>query len=226
MMVHIPRVLTPEQVAHCRAVFDKAAWEDGRTTAGKQSMQVKKNLQLPEGSPAARELGDLVLAGLEKSPLFISAVLPQRVFPPLFNRYEQGMDFGSHVDNAIRPLLGSNQRIRTDVSATLFLSEPDSYDGGELVVEDTYGNHSAKLPAGDLIVYPSTSLHHVTPVTRGVRLASFFWIQSMIRDAGQRSLLFDMDTSIMQLTREVPKSPALVMLTGVYHNLLRQWAEP
>ncbi|NPC51661.1 Fe2+-dependent dioxygenase [Corallococcus sp. AB032C] len=226
MMVHIPQVLTPEQVAHCRAVFDKAAWEDGRTTAGKQSMQVKKNLQLSEGSPAARELGDLVLAGLEKSPLFISAVLPQRVFPPLFNRYEHGMDFGSHVDNAIRPILGTNQRIRTDVSATLFLSDPDSYDGGELVVEDTYGNHAAKLPAGDLIVYPSTSLHHVTPVTRGVRLASFFWIQSMIRDAGQRSLLFDMDTSIMQLTREVPKSPALVMLTGVYHNLLRQWAEP
>ncbi|RKH58522.1 Fe2+-dependent dioxygenase [Corallococcus sp. AB049A] len=226
MMVHIPQVLTPEQVARCRAVFDKAAWEDGRTTAGRQSMQVKKNLQLPEGSPAARELGDLVLAGLEKSPLFISAVLPQRVFPPLFNRYEPGMDFGSHVDNAIRPILGTNQRIRTDVSATLFLSDPDSYDGGELVVEDTYGNHSAKLPAGDLIVYPSTSLHHVTPVTRGVRLASFFWVQSMIRDAGKRSLLFDMDTSIMQLTREVPKSPALVMLTGVYHNLLRQWAEP
>ncbi|MFB1484890.1 Fe2+-dependent dioxygenase [Corallococcus sp. RDP092CA] len=226
MMVHIPQVLTPEQVAHCRAVFQKAAWEDGRTTAGKQSAQVKKNLQLPEGSPAARELGDLVLAGLERSPLFISAVLPQRVFPPLFNRYEAGMDFGSHVDNAIRPILGTNQRIRTDVSATLFLSDPDSYDGGELVVEDTYGNHSAKLPAGDLIVYPSTSLHHVTPVTRGVRLASFFWVQSMIRDAGKRSLLFDMDTSIMQLTREVPKSPALVMLTGVYHNLLRQWAEP
>ncbi|RKH40341.1 Fe2+-dependent dioxygenase [Corallococcus sp. AB050B] len=226
MMVHIPQVLTPEQVARCRAVFDKAAWEDGRTTAGRQSMQVKKNLQLPEGSPASRELGDLVLAGLEKSPLFISAVLPQRVFPPLFNRYEPGMDFGSHVDNAIRPILGTNQRIRTDVSATLFLSDPDSYDGGELVVEDTYGNHSAKLPAGDLIVYPSTSLHHVTPVTRGVRLASFFWVQSMIRDAGKRSLLFDMDTSIMQLTREVPKSPALVMLTGVYHNLLRQWAEP
>ncbi|MBZ4376958.1 Fe2+-dependent dioxygenase [Corallococcus sp. AS-1-6] len=226
MMVHIPQVLTPEQVAHCRAVFDKAAWEDGRTTAGRQSAQVKKNLQLPEGSPAARELGDLVLAGLEKSPLFISAVLPQRVFPPLFNRYEQGMDFGSHVDNAIRPILGTNQRLRTDVSATLFLSEPDSYDGGELVVEDTYGNHSAKLPAGDLVVYPSTSLHHVTPVTRGVRLASFFWVQSMIRDAGRRALLFDMDTSIMQLTREVPKSPALVMLTGVYHNLLRQWAEP
>ncbi|WP_404362042.1 Fe2+-dependent dioxygenase [Corallococcus coralloides] len=226
MMVHIPQVLTPEQVAHCRAVFDKAAWEDGRTTAGRQSAQVKKNLQLPEGSPAARELGDLVLAGLEKSPLFISAVLPQRVFPPLFNRYEQGMDFGSHVDNAIRPILGTNQRLRTDVSATLFLSEPDSYDGGELVVEDTYGNHSAKLPAGDLVVYPSTSLHHVTPVTRGVRLASFFWVQSMIRDAGKRALLFDMDTSIMQLTREVPRSPALVMLTGVYHNLLRQWAEP
>ncbi|RKG99826.1 Fe2+-dependent dioxygenase [Corallococcus sp. CA053C] len=226
MMVHIPRVLTPEQVAHCRAAFQQAAWEDGRATAGSQSAQVKKNLQLPEGSPAARELGDLVLAGLEKSPLFISAVLPQRVFPPLFNRYEPGMDFGSHVDNAIRPLLGTSLRIRTDVSATLFLSEPDSYDGGELVVEDTYGNHSAKLPAGDLLIYPASSLHHVTPVTRGVRLASFFWVQSMVRDAGQRALLFDLDTSIMQLTREVPKSPALVMLTGVYHNLLRQWAEP
>ncbi len=226
MMVHVPNVLTAEQVAHCREVLEKAQWVDGRVTAGHQSTQVKKNLQLPENSPQARELGDLVLAGLERSPLFISAVLPQRVFPPLFNRYDESMTFGSHVDNAIRPIPGTPLRIRTDVSATLFLSEPESYDGGELVVEDTYGSHSVKLPAGHLIIYPSTSLHHVTPITRGVRLASFFWVQSMVRDASQRALLFDLDTAIMQLNQEVPESPSLVMLTGVYHNLLRQWAEP
>ncbi|QSQ15749.1 Fe2+-dependent dioxygenase [Myxococcus landrumensis] len=226
MMLHIPNVLTAAEVARCRAVMEKADWTDGRVTAGHQSAQVKQNLQLPEGSAAARELGDLVLAGLERSPLFISAVLPQRVFPPLFNRYETSMHFGSHVDGAIRPIPGTAQRVRTDVSATLFLSEPDSYDGGELVVEDTYGHHSVKLPAGDLIIYPSTSLHHVTPVTRGARLASFFWVQSMVRDVSKRALLFDMDTAIMQLNQEVPKSPSLVMLTGVYHNLLRQWAEP
>jgi PKHD-type hydroxylase len=226
MMLHIPNVLTPEQVAHCRAVFNAANWEDGRSTAGHQSAQVKRNLQLPENSPQARELGDLVLGALERSPLFISAVLPQRVFPPLFNRYDERMTFGSHVDNAIRPIPGTPLRLRTDVSATLFLSDPESYDGGELVVEDTYGNHSVKLPAGDLIIYPSTSLHHVTPVTRGVRLASFFWVQSMVRDVTRRGLLFDMDMAIMQLNKEVPQSPSLVMLTGVYHNLLRQWAEP
>lgn len=226
MMVHIPHVLTAEQVTHCREVFAQAAWEDGRSTAGHQSAQVKKNLQLPESSPAARALGDLVLGALERSPLFISAVLPQRVFPPLFNRYEAGMTFGSHVDNAIRPITGTPLRLRTDVSATLFLSDPASYDGGELVVEDTYGSHSVKLPAGDLIVYPASSLHHVTPITRGVRLASFFWVQSMIREVSKRALLFDLDTAIMQLTQEVPQSPSLVMLTGVYHNLLRQWAEP
>ncbi|KFE71268.1 Fe2+-dependent dioxygenase [Hyalangium minutum] len=226
MLVHIPHVLTAEQVTHCRETFARADWEDGRSTAGHQSAQVKKNLQLPENSPAARMLGDLVLGALERSPLFISAVLPQRVFPPLFNRYEPGMNFGSHVDNAIRPITGTPLRLRTDVSATLFLSDPESYDGGELVVEDTYGSHSVKLPAGDLIIYPASSLHHVTPVTRGVRLASFFWVQSMIRDVSKRALLFDLDTSIMQLTREVPKSPSLVMLTGIYHNLLRQWAEP
>jgi PKHD-type hydroxylase len=226
MMLHVPNVLTAEQVAHCRQVFASAPWEDGRATAGHQSAQVKKNLQLPENSPEARELGELVLAGLERSPLFISAVLPQRVFPPLFNRYDESMSFGSHVDNAIRPITGTSLRLRTDVSATLFLSDPESYDGGELVVEDTYGSHAVKLPAGDLIIYPSTSLHHVTPVTRGVRLASFFWVQSMVREVSRRSLLFDLDMSIMQLNKEVPKSPSLVMLTGVYHNLLRQWAEP
>jgi PKHD-type hydroxylase len=176
--------------------------------------------------PAARALGELVLGALERSALFISAVLPQRVFPPLFNRYEPGMTFGSHVDNAIRSITGTPLRLRTDVSATLFLSDPESYDGGELVVEDTYGSHSVKLPAGDLIVYPASSLHHVTPIMRGVRLASFFWVQSMIRDVSKRALLFDLDTAIMQLNQEVPKSPSLVMLTGVYHNLLRQWAEP
>lgn len=226
MMVHIPHVLTAEQVAHCREVFARTDWEDGRSTAGHQSAQVKKNLQLPESSPAARALGELVLGALERSALFISAVLPQRVFPPLFNRYEPGMTFGSHVDNAIRPITGTPLRLRTDISATLFLSDPESYDGGELVVEDTYGSHSVKLPAGDLIVYPASSLHHVTPITRGVRLASFFWVQSMIRDVSKRALLFDLDTAIMQLNQEVPKSPSLVMLTGVYHNLLRQWAEP
>jgi PKHD-type hydroxylase len=226
MMVHVPNVLTPEHVARCRQVFDRAAWADGRVTAGHQSAQVKKNLQLPENGPEARELGDLVLAALERSPLFISAVLPQRVFPPLFNRYDQSMSFGSHVDNAIRPITGTSLRLRTDVSATLFLSDPGSYDGGDLVVEDTYGSHAVKLPAGDLIIYPSTSLHHVTPVTRGVRLASFFWVQSMVRDVTKRALLFDLDMSIMQLNKEVPNSPSLVMLTGVYHNLLRQWAEP
>ena len=225
MMVHIPHVLTAEQVAYCREVLGKAAWEDGRSTAGHQSAQVKKNLQLPEKSPAARELGELVLAALERSALFISAVLPQRVFPPLFNRYEGGMTFGSHVDNAIRPITGTPLRIRTDVSATLFLSEPESYDGGELVVEDTYGSHSVKLPAGDLIIYPASSLHHVTPVTRGVRLASFFWVQSMIRDVSQRSLLFDLDTAIMRLNRDHPEHHSIVELTAVYHNLLRQWTE-
>ena len=224
MMVHVPNVLTQEQVAHCREVFARAAWEDGRSTAGHQSAQVKRNLQLPVDGPEARELGELVLRGLEKSPLFISAVLPQRVFPPLFNRYEGGMTFGSHVDNALRGN-AAGLRIRTDVSCTLFLSDPDSFEGGELVVEDTYGGHEVKLPAGDLIVYPATSLHHVTPVTRGVRLASFFWVQSMVRDVSQRALLFDLDTAIQQLQPTVPGNPALVMLTGCYHNLLRQWAE-
>ena len=225
MMVHIPHVLSAEQVAHCRGVFARATWEDGRHTAGHQSAQVKRNLQLPVGGPEARELGELVLRALEKSPLFISAVLPQRVFPPLFNRYEQGMNFGSHVDNAIRAP-GPGMQLRTDVSCTLFLSDPDSYDGGELVVEDTYGGHEVKLPAGDLIVYPASSLHHVTPVTRGARLASFFWVQSLVRDVAQRALLFDLDTALQQLTPAVPGNPALVMLTGCYHNLLRQWAEP
>lgn len=225
MMVHIPNVLTPEQVARCRAVMEAADWVDGKVTAGHQSSQVKHNLQLPEHSPLARELGEMVLAALARSNLFMSAVLPKQVFPPLFNRYDAGMTFGSHVDNSIRSLPGASIRIRTDVSSTLFISGPEDYDGGELVVEDTYGTHAVKLPAGDMIVYPATSLHHVQPITRGSRIASFFWTQSMIRDESKRSLLFDMDMAIIKLNRDHPQHGSVVELTGVYHNLLRQWAE-
>jgi PKHD-type hydroxylase len=225
MMMHVPNVLTSGQVARCRDVMEKAAWVDGRVTAGHQSAKVKNNLQLPEGSLEARELGGMVVEALARSNLFMSAALPKQVFPPLFNRYDAGMTFGSHVDNAIRGFPNSGIRIRTDVSSTLFISSPADYEGGELVVEDTYGVHSAKLPAGDMIVYPATSLHYVTPITRGSRIASFFWIQSMVRDESKRSLLFDMDMAIIKLTRDHPEHPSLVDLTSVYHNLLRQWAE-
>jgi len=225
MMIHVPNVLTSGQVARCRDVMDKAAWVDGRVTAGHQSAKVKNNLQLPEGSLEARELGGMVVEALARSNLFMSAALPKQVFPPLFNRYDAGMTFGSHVDNAIRGFPNSGIRIRTDVSSTLFISSPADYEGGELVVEDTYGVHSAKLPAGDMIVYPATSLHYVTPITRGSRIASFFWMQSMVRDESKRSLLFDMDMAIIKLTRDHPEHPSLVELTSVYHNLLRQWAE-
>jgi PKHD-type hydroxylase len=225
MMLHIPNVLTPEQVARCRDVMTKADWVDGNITAGHQSRKVKYNLQLPEESATAQELGDMVLKALYRSPLFMSAVLPHQVFPPLFNRYDAGMVFGSHVDNAIRSHVSQPVRIRTDVSATLFISAPEDYDGGELTVEDTYGSHAVKLPAGDLIIYPAISLHNVTPITRGSRIASFFWTQSLIRDVSQRSLLFDLDMAIIQLTRDHPDHPSLVSLTACYHNLLRQWAE-
>ncbi len=224
MMVHIPQVLTPEQVARCRAVMEKAAWVDGNVTAGHQSRRVKHNLQLPEESAQARELGDMVLQALAHSALFVSAVLPKQVFPPLFNRYDAGMQFGSHVDNAIREHF-SGLRVRTDVSATLFISAPEDYDGGELVVEDTYGSHAVKLPAGDMIVYPGTSLHNVTPITRGARIACFFWTQSLIRDDMRRRLLFDLDVAIMRLSGDHPNHASVVELTSIYHNLLRQWAE-
>ena len=223
MMIHIPNVLSPEQVARCRAGLEKAAWVDGRVTAGHQSAQVKFNLQLPEEAPESRELGDMVLEALGRSNLFMSAVLPKQVFPPLFNRYDAGMTFGAHVDNAVRA--GNGARIRTDVSSTLFISGPEDYDGGELVVQDTYGEHSVKLPAGDMIVYPATSLHNVVPITRGSRIASFFWTQSMIRDESKRSLLFDMDMAIIKLGRDHPGHASNVELTAVYHNLLRQWVE-
>jgi PKHD-type hydroxylase len=225
MLLSIPDVLTAEQVLRARQLLDQADWVDGRVTAGHQSALAKDNMQLPEGSPEARELGAMVLSALEKNPLFISAALPARVFPPLFNRYQGGQSFGTHVDNAIRQVTGTPHRIRTDLSATLFLTNPDEYDGGELAVEDTYGTHSVKLPAGHLILYPSTSLHHVRPVTRGARLASFFWIQSMVRDDGERTLLFDLDMGIQRLNGERAVHPSAVQLTGVYHNLLRRWAE-
>ena len=226
MLVQIPNVLTPEQVQHCREVMERAAWVDGRVTAGHQSAQVKRNLQLPEGTAEARELGDMVLAALNRNPLFVSAVLPKTIFPPLFNRYDADgeMNFGSHVDNAIRIIPGTGVRVRTDVSSTLFLSSPEEYDGGELVIEDTYGTHSVKLPAGDMIVYPGTSVHHVTKVTRGSRIASFFWTESMIAEVTKRAMMFDLDMSIIRLNADHPEHPSVVSLTSLYHNLLRQWA--
>jgi len=225
MLLQIPEVLTADQVLRARKILNEAEWVDGRVTAGHQSARAKDNMQLPEGSPAAREIGAMILSALEQHALFISAALPSRVFPPLFNLYRGGHSFGTHVDNAIRQAPGTPHRIRTDLSATLFLASPDEYDGGELIVEDTYGTHSVKLPAGQMILYPSTSLHHVRPVTRGARIASFFWIQSMIRDDGERTLLFDLDVAIQRLHSEKADHPAAVQLTGVYHNLIRRWAE-
>jgi PKHD-type hydroxylase len=225
MLLHIPRVLTESQVARGLALLEDAKWVDGRTTAGHLSARAKHNLQVAEGTPEARELGEVIVSALERTPLFMSAALPLRVFPPLFNRYEPGMAFGAHVDNAVRQVAGNPLRVRTDLSATLFLSPPDEYDGGELVVDDTYGAHAVKLPAGDMILYPASSLHRVNPVTRGVRLASVFWVQSMVGDDGERSLLFDLDMAISQVTESSPDSPAVVTLTGCYHNLLRRWSE-
>jgi PKHD-type hydroxylase len=225
MLLHIPDVLTQGQVDACLAALADAPWVDGRVTAGFQSAQVKHNRQVPEDHPVARTLGQTILTALERAPLFVAAALPLRVFPPLFNRYEGGESFGTHVDNAIRQAKTAPVRVRTDLSATLFLSPPESYDGGELVVEDRYGAHAAKLPAGHLLLYPATSLHHVRPVTRGARTAAFFWVQSMLRGDEERTLLFDLDTAIQQLARDVPDHPAVVQLTGVYHNLLRRWAE-
>lgn len=225
MLLRVPDVLTPGDLAKCRERLAAAPWGDGRVTAGHQSVKVKENLQLSQDSAEARELGALVVAALERSPLFISGALPKQVFPPLFNKYEPGMAFGAHVDNAIRQIHGTPRRMRTDVSATLFISAPEAYDGGELFVEDTYGTHSVKLPAGDMILYPATSLHRVAPVTGGSRVAAFFWIQSMVKDDGERTLLFNLDRAIMQLGQSAPDQPALVQLTAIYHNLVRKWGE-
>src|SRR5919198_1552971 len=226
MLICIPDVLSKEEVAEFRRIMDAATWEDGRSTAGAQSALVKKNEQLPPDSEVARALGARIVKALTANPLFLSAAIPLQIFPPLFNRYGVGHHFGIHVDNAVRgdPLTGL--RVRTDMSVTLFLSEPDEYDGGELVVEDLYGSHEIKLAAGDLVLYPASSLHLVTPVTRGMRVASFFWLQSMVRDAHARSLIFDLDTAIQALVERLGRDdPETVKLTGIYHNLIRYWAE-
>jgi PKHD-type hydroxylase len=227
MLIQIPGVLSEEQWRFMRTKLDdiQAPWIDGRATAGHQGARVKHNEQLAEDSPLARQLGDVILGALERHPLFISAVLPQRVYPPLFNRYTPGMQFGSHVDGAVRLLPESAHKLRTDVSATLFLTPPEFYDGGELLIEDTFGLRSVKLAAGDLVLYPAGSLHRVAPITRGARVASFFWVQSMVRDDTQRALLFDLDRAIQRLNRDHAEHPSMVELVGVYHNLLRQWAE-
>ncbi|HEX2828516.1 MAG TPA: Fe2+-dependent dioxygenase [Burkholderiales bacterium] len=225
MLLQIPQVLTQEQVARIRARIDAVQWVDGNVTSGHQSARAKYNEQLPEESAVAREAGEEIAAALGRSPLFFSAALPRQVYPPLFNRYTGDMNFGNHVDSAIRVHGPTGRRIRTDISATLFLTAPEDYDGGELLVEDTYGVHSVKLPAGDMVIYPATSLHRVTPVTRGARVSSFFWIESMIRDDARRALLFDMDMALVRLNQQVPDHPSLVSLTGVYHNLLRMWAD-
>jgi PKHD-type hydroxylase len=230
MLVHIPNLLSGEQVAHLRGVLTGTDWVDGKATAGAQSAAAKNNLQVPEDAPAARALGEIVLGALGQSETFMSAALALRVFPPLFNRYDPGMGFGTHIDNAIRfvkPSLASGApiRVRTDLSATLFLSDPADYDGGELVVEDTFGSHAVKLPAGDLVLYSATSRHRVTSVTRGSRWASFFWIQSMVRDDAARGMLFELDTAIQGLRRQIGDVEQVISLTGVYHNLVRRWAQ-
>jgi len=225
MLLNIPNVLTPEEVAEANKTLGEAQWIDGRITAGHQSAKAKANMQVPEDHPAARKIGEMILAGLGKNNLFISSALPLRVFPPLFNRYRGGESFGTHVDNAIRQVTGTPNKIRTDLSATLFLTDPESYEGGDLVVEDTYGVHKIKLPAGHLVLYPASSLHHVQPVMKGERVCSFFWIQSMVRDDGQRSLLFDLDLGIQRINQDHPDHPSAMQLTGVYHNLLRRWSD-
>ena len=228
MLVGIPELLSPDQLAEVRQLIEAGAWEDGKKTAGQQSELAKRNLQLPASSAEAQAAGKIIMDALANNGLFMSAALPDRVFPPLFNRYDAGAGHGfdNHVDNAIRYLEDKSARIRTDLSATLFLADPGDYDGGELIVEDTYGEHAVKLPAGDMILYPSTSLHRVQPVTRGSRIASFFWIQSMVRDDGQRTLLLEMDAAIRTLAADRgDKDPSIVALTGTYHNLLRRWAD-
>lgn len=226
MLLHIPNVFTKSEVAALRERLDAGPWADGNMTSGHQAATAKRNLQLPEGCDAAREVSALVVQALNANPMFVAAALPHTIFPPLFNRYEGGGEFGVHVDNAIRQQRGGPVRIRSDLSATLFLSEPEDYDGGELVVEEMYGPQTAKLPAGDLVLYPSKSLHRVTPVTRGARVSSFMWLQSLIRDDADRETLFRLDVAIQRVAAEKgPKDQAAIELTAVYHNLMRRWAE-
>lgn len=225
MMLHIPGVLTPDEVKHFRQRLAESDWVDGRASVGAQGAQVKRNRQLAEGSPLALELGQIIVSKLTKHPLFFAAVLPLRILPPFFNSYAGGEHYGLHIDGAIRTPLNGAVSMRSDVSSTLFLSGPDEYEGGELEVVDAYGTHEVKLPAGDLIVYPSSSVHQVKPVTGGERICSFMWTQSMVRDDWKRSLLLELDQNIQQLRADHGDEPALVSLTGHYHNLLRLWAE-
>ena len=225
MLLHIPNVLNAEELKSIQKILHEANWVDGKVTAGTQSEQVKNNLQLSEDSEVAESARKIVLKALSRNALFFSAVLPKKIYPPLFNQYRGGLNFGNHIDNAVRTHAATGNHVRTDVSSTLFLADPDSYEGGELVVEDTYGQQMVKLPAGDMVVYPGTSLHHVRPVTQGARIASFFWTQSMIRDDAQRTLLFDMDAAISTLRQQHGDSAAVVRLTGNYHNLIRMWAD-
>lgn len=226
MLITIPDLLTPEELAYMRQILEGTSWVDGRTTAGDQAVKVKNNLQVPQDSPEARELGNIVLRALGRNATYSSAVLPAQILPPMFNRYDEGMTFGAHVDGSIRVVPGTGQRIRTDVSTTVFLTPPEDYDGGELIVHDTYGQHSVKLPAGHAVIYPATSLHSVTPVTRGSRWGSFFWAQSMVRDDWRRHMLYDLDMSIMRIRSMLPDDdPAVTGLTAHYHNIIRHWAE-
>jgi PKHD-type hydroxylase len=227
MLLHVREVLTPQEVRKAREVLAHAPWGDGRATAGEQSALAKNNEQLPENSEATRTLQALILGGLERHQLFFSATLPKQISPPLLNRYGGSANhFDNHVDSAVRYLRNGAGRVRTDISCTLFLSDPHDYDGGELIVEDTFGSQRVKLPAGDMVIYPGTSVHRVTPVTRGHRIASFFWIQSMVRSDEQRRLLFEMDTHLMRLRSTVGETdPAVIGLTGTYHNLLRMWLD-
>ncbi len=226
MLLHLVSVLTKAQVAQARARIDAAQWVDGNVTSGVQSALSKHNEQLPENAPEAREVGQMILDALGRHPQFMSAALPLKVFPPLFNRYQGGQQFGNHIDNAVRQLRGTDFRIRTDLSATLFLAEPQDYDGGELSIEDSFGVQRVKLAAGDMVLYPASSLHHVTPVTRGARVSTFFWIQSMVRADADRATLYQLDQSVQQLAAERGQNDAaVVQLTGIYHNLIRRWAE-
>lgn len=225
MLVHLRSVLDASQLAMVSKRLNAADWVDGRQTAGAQSAKVKHNQQLAEESEDARALGQIIVAALERHPVFLSAALPRKLFPPLFNRYAEGMAFGTHIDNAIRQVPGTPHRIRTDLSATLFLTDPETYQGGALVIEDTYGTHAIKLPAGDMVLYPSSSLHHVEKITSGTRTAAFFWVQSMVRDDAERALLYELDTAIRTIGQDAPESQALIALTGCYHNLIRRWSD-
>lgn len=225
MLLQIAAALTADQVGQCRQALGEIEWVDGRATAGHLSMAVKQNEQISEDHPVGRRLGQMVLEVLGRNPLFVSAALPAKIVPPLFNRYAEGQSYGPHIDGSVRPIAGSNQRVRTDLAATLFLSDVDAYDGGELVIDDTFGPHRVKLAAGSLVLYPASSVHHVSPVTRGARMASFFWIQSMVREDHKRKMLFDLDVNVQRLRRDVPQHGAILELTALYHNLMREWAD-